>query len=453
MSLSVVILAAGKGTRMKSPLPKVLHKVAGKPMVTHVVETGQQLGANQIIVVHGHGSDQVQDVLSDYPVGYAHQEQQLGTGHAVAQAMGDIADDARVLVLYGDVPLTQVSTLESLLDSPADQVALLTVELKDPTGYGRIIRNDEGKVLAIVEQKDASFEQLQITEGNTGILAAPAGKLRQWLNSLDSDNAQGELYLTDIIAMANADNVAVNAKVVLDESEVLGANDRSQLSVLERAFQARLATQAMKDGLTLFDPNRVDIRGKFTFGQECVVDVNCVFEGTVTLGDNVEIGPNCVIKNTTIGSGTKIEAYTHIEDAEVGEANNLGPYARLRPGTKTAEKAKIGNFVETKKAEIGPGSKLNHLTYVGDAKVGKDVNIGAGTITCNYDGANKYLTTIEDGVFVGSGTQLVAPVTIAKNTTVGAGSTITKDTEADSLVITRARAKSIANWPRPTKNK
>ncbi len=452
MKLQVVILAAGQGTRMKSKLPKVLHPLAGKPFLEYVVDNALALNAHNTHVVVGHGAEVVKKHLDHYSVDWVEQTEQLGTGHAVAQALPAIEDDSVVLVLYGDVPLTSKETLEELLGQvSANSLALLTVNLSNPTGYGRIVRDERGCVQAIVEEKDASDEQRKISEGNTGILAVSGAKLKEWLPKLSSDNAQGEYYLTDTIAMAAADGMEVVAVSAKTEEEVQGINSRQQQAALERWFQLQQANALMVAGATLADPARVDIRGKVSTGQDVFIDVNAVFEGDVLLGNDVKIGPNVQIINSSIGDGVTIHANSVIENAEISADCQIGPYARLRPGTRLAENAKIGNFVEIKQADIGPGSKVNHLSYVGDAKLGRDVNIGAGTITCNYDGANKHLTDIGDGVFIGSNSALVAPIKVEAGATVGAGSTLSADVEAEALVVARSKARVIRDWKRPVK--
>ncbi|MGB0998590.1 MAG: bifunctional UDP-N-acetylglucosamine diphosphorylase/glucosamine-1-phosphate N-acetyltransferase GlmU, partial [Pseudomonadales bacterium] len=425
MKLHVVVLAAGKGSRMKSKMPKVLHPVGGKPMLKRVVDTAISLGAEGIHLVIGHGADQVRETMASEPVNFVEQLEQLGTGHAVDQALPNIPDDASVLVLYGDVPLISAETLNELVElQDAQTLSLLTAIMDDPTGYGRIVRNVADEVVAIVEQKDASDEQLHINEINTGILAVPAIKLKQWLPKLSSDNAQGEYYLTDIIAMAVADDMEVEACHPQSLEEVQGVNNRLQLCELECFYQSQIAEQLMLSGVTLYDPNRIDVRGDLRVGSDIVIDVNCVFEGDVEIADDVVIGPNCYFRNVKIGRGTVIEANTVIEDSSVGSNANIGPFARLRPGSELGDKTKVGNFVETKKAKVATGSKINHLSYVGDAELGERVNVGAGTITCNYDGANKSLTELGDDVFVGSNTSLVAPVKVDNGATIGAGSVI-----------------------------
>ncbi len=450
--LHVVILAAGQGSRMKSSLPKVLHRVAGKPMLHHVIDTARQLGAAGIHTVIGHGAEQVRTATTQSDLSWVLQEQQLGTGHAVAQALPQLPDDASVLVLYGDVPLTRRETLENLISQVSEQsLALLTVNLDNPDGYGRILRNQDGRVTAIVEQKDASAAQRQICEVNTGILAVSAGHLKDWLPRLSNSNAQGEYYLTDIIAMAVAHGLEVKVSQPANPFEVQGVNNRIQLAELERWYQAREAERLMTEGATLADPARVDVRGELTIGNDVLIDVNVVFEGRVTLGSNVSIGPGCVIRDATIADGADIKANSVIEGAIVGAHAQVGPFARLRPGTELAANTKVGNFVETKKALVGEGSKINHLSYVGDAELGRNVNVGAGTITCNYDGVNKFRTVIGDDVFVGSNNSLVAPVTIGKGATLGAGSTITRDVGEGELAVARGRQRNIDNWDRPVR--
>ncbi|WP_415886350.1 bifunctional UDP-N-acetylglucosamine diphosphorylase/glucosamine-1-phosphate N-acetyltransferase GlmU [Neptuniibacter sp. QD37_6] len=452
MSVDVVILAAGQGSRMKSKLPKVLHKVGGKAMVQHVIDTASSLQGVNTHVVIGHGADKLREELQGQALNFALQAEQKGTGHAVAQAMPEVAEDSVVLVLYGDVPLTQAATMQEMVDIAATgDLALLTVNLKDPTGYGRIVRNSEDKVVAIVEHKDATPEQHLINEVNTGILAVKSQYLADWLPQLSSENAQGEYYLTDIIAMAANGGVKISAIQPEAEEEVQGVNNRVQLAELERWYQLQRAEWLMVNGATLADPARVDVRGNVSIGQDLLIDVNVVLEGDVVLGNDVVIESNCYLKNCTVAAGTRIKANTVIEDAVIAESCDIGPFARLRPGTQLAAKAKVGNFVETKKAIVGEGSKINHLSYVGDAVLGKDVNIGAGTITCNYDGVNKSLTEIGDNAFIGSNTALVAPVKVGAMATVGAGSTIAKPVSDDALAITRAKQTELKNWPRPKK--
>jgi bifunctional UDP-N-acetylglucosamine pyrophosphorylase/glucosamine-1-phosphate N-acetyltransferase len=451
VNLDVVILAAGQGTRMRSALPKVLHKLAGKPLVAHVIDTARQLSPRAVHTVVGHGAGQVQEALADRQVEWVLQAEQLGTGHAVAQALPAIADDATLLVLYGDVPLVTGNTLTRLVAAAnTGALAILTVELDDPTGYGRIVR-EAGDVRAIVEHKDAAPEQLAIREVNTGILAAPARLMKQWLPRLSANNAQGEYYLTDVVGLAVADGVVVIAQQAASVWEVQGVNNRLQLAELERQHQRQIAERLMTEGATLIDPARIDVRGTLTTGRDVVIDVNCVFEGTVELGDNVTIGAGCVIRDAVIEANSVIEPLTLIDRAHVGANAQVGPFARLRPGTQLERGAKVGNFVETKQAIVGEGSKINHLSYVGDASIGAGTNIGAGTITCNYDGVNKYRTEIGDNVFIGSNSALVAPVTIGAGATVGAGSVITGDVPAEQLAIARGRQRNISGWQRPAK--
>ena len=453
MSLNVVILAAGKGTRMRSPLPKVLHPVAGKAMVSHVIDTARQVGAGKVHLVYGHGGELLKERISAPDLNWVLQAQQLGTGHAVAQAIPFWNDDDDVLVLYGDTPLIQPETLQRLLAAKAaDGMALLTVVLDNPTGYGRILR-DNGQVIGIVEQKDATPEQLAVREVNTGVLVAGGAQLRSWLSRLDNKNAQGEFYLTDVIAMAHGDGCPIAAVHPDQAAEVEGANNRVQLAQLERSYQMMQAEKLMIAGVSMMDPARFDLRGELSVGEEVVIDVNVIIEGKVTLGNRVRIGAGVVLKNCTIGDDSEVQPYSVIEGATLAEQCSVGPFARLRPGASLAREAHVGNFVEMKKAHLGEGSKCGHLTYLGDAEIGARVNIGAGTITCNYDGANKFQTIIEDDVFVGSDTQLVAPVTIGKGATLGAGSTITRNVGENELVITRVPQRHIQNWVRPVKKK
>ncbi|MFV8572289.1 bifunctional UDP-N-acetylglucosamine diphosphorylase/glucosamine-1-phosphate N-acetyltransferase GlmU [Marinobacter sp. SBS5] len=450
--LHVVILAAGQGSRMKSALPKVLHPVAGKAMLHHVVETAKQLGAEKIHTVIGHGADQVRASLEDDSVNWVLQTEQLGTGHAVAQALPDLPDNARVLVLYGDVPLTSKDTLQGMVEElNEERLALLTVDLDNPQGYGRIVRSAEGQVQAIVEQKDATAEQQAIKEVNTGILAVSAKHLKSWLPTLSNSNAQGEYYLTDIIAMSVEHGLSVEVSQPRTAFEVQGVNNRLQLAELERWYQLQQAERLMTEGATLADPARIDVRGELSIGNDLWIDVNVVFEGKVSLGSNVSIGPGCVIKDATIADGAEIKAHSVIEGAVVGANAQIGPFARLRPGTELSANTKVGNFVETKKAIVGEGSKINHLSYVGDASLGRNVNVGAGTITCNYDGVNKFRTVLGDGVFVGSNTSLVAPVKVDEGATIGAGSTITRDVAENDLAVARGKQRNISGWERPKK--
>lgn len=451
MKFSSVILAAGKGTRMYSQLPKVLHCLAGKPMVKHVIDTCQDLGSERIHLVYGHGGDQMKATLASESVNWVLQAEQLGTGHAVNQATPDLLDDEKVLILYGDVPLIRQETLEDLLDAQPDGgIALLTVILDDPTGYGRIVRRN-GPVVAIVEQKDASEEQKLIKEINTGVMVANGGDLKRWLSQLKNDNAQGEYYLTDIIALAHNEGRAVEAVHPSSPIEVEGVNNRVQLARLERAYQKIQAERLLEQGVMLLDPARFDLRGQLQCGIDVQIDVNVVVEGCVSLGDNVVIGAGCVLRDCEIDDNTIVQPYSVIDGAIVGESCVVGPFARLRPGAELGRAAHVGNFVEMKQARLGDNSKANHLTYLGDAIIGQRVNIGAGTITCNYDGANKFQTIIGDDVFVGSDSQLIAPVTIEDGATIGAGSTINKTVHQGDLVITRAQARTISNWQRPTK--
>ena len=453
MGLSVVILAAGKGTRMRSKMPKVLHSIAGKPMLQHVIDAAYQLQAEQVVVVAGHGIDQVTAMLEGQNVQIAEQAEQLGTGHAVDQALPLIDDDNQVLVLYGDVPLIKPQTLSPLINkTPGGGLGLLTVKLDNPMGYGRIVRDQDNKVSAIVEQKDASKEQLLIDEVNTGILAANAKDLKQWLANVDNNNAQGEYYLTDTIAMA-AKGGGVEACHPTSSIEVEGVNSRVQLAQLERAFQQQQAQELMEQGVTLIDPARLDIRGELNCAQDVLIDVNVIIEGKVTVESGAVIDANVILKDCSIGPNAHIKANTIIERAVIEADCSVGPFARVRPGTELKQGAFIGNFVETKNTVLGQGSKASHLAYLGDAQIGKMVNVGAGVITCNYDGANKFKTVIDDNAFIGSDSQLVAPVTIGKGATVGAGTTVTKDVPENDLVISRVRQKHIDDWQRPQKIK
>lgn len=454
MPLSVVVLAAGQGTRMKSSLPKVLHTIGGDPLLLHVVRAAQALDANDITVVYGHGGEQVQAALAKEGLNWVEQAEQLGTGHAVEQAMPLIADNHTVLLLYGDVPLITPETLNQLVAaSENNSLALLTADLDDPTGYGRIVRDESNNVLCIVEQKDASTEQLAIQEINTGMLAVRSNELRQWVGRLENDNAQGEFYLTDIVGFAVNDGVNINTTSPGNVMEIEGVNNKRQLAELERAHQLRLANEYMDNGLTLRDPARFDVRGELSFGTDVEIDVNVIIEGKVTLGNRVTIGPNVVLKNITLGDDCHVHANSVIEDSTIGSACEIGPFARIRPETKLADQVKVGNFVEIKKSTIDAGSKINHLSYVGDTTMGSHVNIGAGTITCNYDGANKYQTIIGDNVFIGSDTQLIAPVTVGDGATIGAGSTITRDAAADALTLSRPEQVTKEGWKRPVKKK
>jgi len=451
--MNVVILAAGMGKRMQSALPKVLHPLAGKPLLSHVIDTARTLSPSTLCVIYGHGGELVPQRMQAPDLGFARQEPQLGTGHAVMQAVPHLRDDVPTLILYGDVPLTRGDSLRQLLDSAgSDKLAILTVELDDPTGYGRILR-DNGRIVGIVEQKDAAEAQRAIKEVNTGIMVAPTAHLKRWLDRLSNDNAQREYYLTDIVARAVEDGVPVVSAQPGAIWETLGVNSKVQLAELERIHQRNVADALLEQGVTLSDPARLDVRGTLQCGRDVAIDVNCVFEGTVELEDDVTIGAHCVIRNARIARGANIKPFCHIEDAVVGADSVIGPYARLRPGTELAEDVHIGNFVEVKNSSIAAHSKANHLAYVGDATVGSRVNIGAGTITCNYDGANKFRTVIEDDAFIGSDTQLVAPVRVGKGATLGAGTTLTKDAPEGKLTVSRARQVTIESWQRPVKVK
>lgn len=451
-ALNIVILAAGKGTRMYSEKPKVLHALAGRPLVQHVLDCATALQPQQVCVVYGHGGEAVPQAMRQYAAQFVIQEPQLGTGHAVQQAMPHLADAGQTLVLYGDVPLIQHSTLHQMQQA-AGGLVLLTVDLDNPAGYGRIVRNEQGDVLSIVEEKDASPEQREIREVNTGILLAPTGKLREWLANLQNDNAQGEYYLTDIVGMAVRQGIAVHTVQPAHEWEIHGVNSKAQLAVLERAWQQVEAGRLLAHGVTLADAARIDVRGKLSCGRDVEIDIGCIFEGEVRLGNNVQVGAYSIIRNASIADGTRIAPYSLIDSSEVGANCHIGPYARLRPGTKLHDGVHIGNFVEVKNSEIAANSKANHLSYIGDSTIGSRVNIGAGTITCNYDGANKYRTVIEDDVFIGSDTQLVAPVRVGKGATIGAGSTITKDTPEGELTLSRSKQTTVAGWKRPQKGK
>ncbi len=451
--LEILILAAGKGTRMRSDLPKVLHRLAGKPLLGHVIDTAHRLGATQVCVIYGFGGDAVPQALADDKLTFVLQAEQKGTGHAVQQGLPVLSDTGVTLVLYGDVPLTRAATLQPLVGAAqAGKLGLLTVTLADPAGYGRIVRVD-GAVTRIVEHKDADDAERAIREVNTGILAVPTARLRAWIGRLDNNNAQSEYYLTDIIAMAVAEGIPVETHQPAHEWEVLGVNSKAQLAELERIHQGEIARTLLEAGVGLADPARLDVRGSLACGRDVSIDVNCVFEGHVVLGDGVQVGANCVLRNVTVAAGTRIDAFTLIDDAVVGEDNKLGPFSRIRPGTTLARDVHVGNFVEIKNSQIDDGSKINHLSYVGDTTMGRKVNIGAGTITCNYDGANKHRTVIEDEVFVGSDTQLVAPVTVGRGATLGAGTTLTRDAPAGELTLSRARQLTIAGWKRPVKQK
>lgn len=437
---------------MRSKLPKVLHRLAHRSLLEHVWAAANQLKPSKTCIVYGHGGDQVREHLQNSSVEWAEQPEQLGTGHAVAQAMPHIPESGKVLILYGDVPLIKTVTLEAMLEQCSDSaMSLLTIELDNPQGYGRIVRDNEQKVTRIVEHKDATEAQLAINEINTGIMCVPAEQLSQWLAKLGNNNAQGEYYLTDIIAMAVSDKIAINTVSATNSHEVEGVNDRLQLARLERYYQAMQAEELMQQGVTLRDPARIDVRGEITCGQDVIIDINVIIEGKVEIGDGAQIGPNVILKDCTIGAGSIIEANCVIEQAIVGEQCNVGPFARLRPGAKLANKAKVGNFVEIKNADIGEGSKVNHLSYIGDTTMGDNVNVGAGTITCNYDGANKHRTIIGDNVFVGSNTAMVAPIKLGDGATIGAGSILTTDADAEALTLTRSKQKTLSGWKRPTK--
>jgi bifunctional UDP-N-acetylglucosamine pyrophosphorylase/glucosamine-1-phosphate N-acetyltransferase len=451
--MNVVILAAGMGKRMQSALPKVLHPLAGKALLSHVIDTARTLSPSGLCVVYGHGGDLVPQRLRSEDIVFVKQDPQLGTGHAVMQALPYLADDLPTLILYGDVPLTKASSLQRLLDIAGEnKLSVLTVNLDDPTGYGRIVRQ-QGNIARIVEQKDANEAERSICEVNTGIMVAPTAKLKHWLATLSNDNAQGEYYLTDIVARAVADGVPVVSAQPEAVWETLGVNSKVQLAELERIHQRNVADALLEQGVTLADPSRIDVRGTLACGRDVSIDVGCVFEGTVELGDNVTIDAHCVIKNTRIADGAHIKPFCHFEDATVGAQSVIGPYARLRPGTELAEDVHIGNFVEIKNSQIAAHSKANHLAYIGDATIGSRVNIGAGTITCNYDGVNKHRTVIEDDAFIGSDTQLVAPVRVGKGATLGAGTTLTTDAPEGKLTVSRARQTTIASWKRPVKIK
>jgi bifunctional UDP-N-acetylglucosamine pyrophosphorylase/glucosamine-1-phosphate N-acetyltransferase len=461
--MNVVILAAGMGKRMRSDLPKVLHELAGKPMLGHVLDTSRSLSPSRIVVIYGHGGDRVPTLMAAPDLHWALQAPQLGTGHAVMQAVPHLDDAVPTLILYGDVPLTRTSTLRRLIDAAgSDRLGLLTVDLPDPTGYGRIVRgrstapehtDARGPILRIVEHKDADEATRLIRESNTGIMVAPTAPLKRWLAALSNDNAQREYYLTDIVAMAVAEGMPVVGAQPDAVWETLGVNSKVQLAELERIHQQQIALALLDAGVGLADPARLDVRGTLVTGSDCFIDVNCVFEGEVVLGDGVRIGANCLLRNARIAAGTEILPMCHIDSAEVGSGSRIGPYSRLRPGTVLGEDNHVGNFVEIKNTRMAAHSKANHLAYVGDAEVGSRVNIGAGTITCNYDGVNKHKTVIEDDAFIGSDTQLVAPVTVGRGATLGAGTTLTRDAPAGQLTISRAKQASIPSWKRPVKTK
>ncbi len=450
--LEIIILAAGQGKRMHSDTPKVLHPLAQQPLLAHVIASARALQPTAVHVVYGHGGERVRAAFVEAPVNWVRQAEQKGTGHAVAQAMPAIDDRATILVLYGDVPLIRPETLRDLLAAvESDRLALLTAKLEQPSGYGRIIRDQAGKVARIVESRDATPEEAAVREVNTGFLAAPAARLKKWLSGLRNHNAQGEYYLTDIIAMAVSEGVPIATRAPQDISEIFGVNSQQELAQVERIHQRRQAEQLMDQGVTLRDPARLDVRGALRCGRDVVIDVNVIFEGQVTLGDRVFIGPNNIIRDCTIGADTIIQPNCVIEEATIGANCRIGPFARIRPETNLAAHVHVGNFVEVKKSDVGEGSKMNHLSYIGDATIGRDVNLGAGTITCNYDGANKYRTVIGDNVFVGSNTALVAPVTVGPGATIGAGSVITKEAPAGELTLTRAPQVIKPGWKRPVK--
>jgi len=450
--MNVVILAAGLGKRMHSDLPKVLHPLAGKPLLAHVIAAARKLKPGVICIVYGHGGERVRQTIAQPDLVWARQEPQLGTGHALMQALPQLDLKVPTLVLYGDVPLTRAETLEALCRTAGKAVALLTLELDDPHGYGRIVRS-RGAVRRIVEEKDASKAERALREINTGIMVLPTARLKTWLAGLQNKNAQKEYYLTDLVAAAVADKVPVGTAQPGAAWEILGVNSKAQLAELERIFQRGVAAALMHDGVTLADPARIDVRGSLACGRDVAIDVNCLFEGEVVLGEGVSVGANCVLRNVSVAAGTRIEPFCHLDQADIGARCRIGPYARLRPGTTLAEEVHIGNFVEVKASQIAARSKANHLAYVGDTSVGRDVNIGAGTITCNYDGANKHRTIIEDEVFIGSDTQLVAPVRVGKGATLGAGTTLTKDAPAGTLTVSRAKQVTITGWKRPVKKK
>ena len=451
MALEILVLAAGQGKRMRSQLPKILHPLAGRPLLAHVLASARTLEPRKVVVVHGHGAEAVRAAFADADVEWVLQAEQLGTGHAVQQAMPHLSGDADVLILYGDVPLVRPETLKRLREAGRGGLAVLTADLDDPGGYGRIVRDASDNVARIVEHKDASREELKIREINAGFMATSARRLSGWLGKLTNRNAQKEYYLTDIVSLAVGEKLAVRAVKVEAAWEVAGVNSKRELAELERHFQKREALRLLEEGVTLADPARIDVRGELTCGNDVAIDVNCVFEGRVSLGDGVRVGPNCVLRNVSIAAGSEVLAFSHLEESEVGARCRLGPYARLRPGSSLAEDVHVGNFVEVKASRIGKGSKANHLSYIGDAELGSGVNVGAGTITCNYDGTAKHRTIIEDDCFIGSDATLVAPVRIARGSYIGAGSTINKDTPAGQLTVARARQVSIPSWKPPKK--
>jgi len=451
MPLEVIVLAAGQGKRMRSDLPKVLHPIGGRPLLAHVLDAARALEPTKTLVVHGHGADRVRAAFAEAPVEWVLQAEQLGTGHAVQQAMQHANGRGDVLILYGDVPLVRPASLKRLVAAAGDGVAVMTTEVDDPKGYGRIVRAANGNVERIAEEKDATDDERAIREINAGFMALSGKRLQGWLGKIGNRNAQKEYYLTDVVALAVKEGVRVRAVKVEDADEVAGVNSKAELAALERAFQHREAKRLMDEGVSLADPSRIDVRGTLECGRDVAIDVNCVFEGRVRLGDGVRVGPNCVVRNVTLGAGTEVLPFSHLEDSEVGARCRLGPYARLRPGSKLAEEVHIGNFVEVKASRLAAHSKVNHLSYVGDSEIGARVNVGAGTITCNYDGVSKNRTVIEDDCFIGSDTTLVAPVRIARGSYIGAGSTITKDTPAGQLTLARGRQVSIPGWKPPKK--
>ncbi len=453
MSLNVIILAAGMGKRMHSTLPKVLHLLAGRPLLAHVLDAARALSPAKIIVVTGHQAELVRAAVAAPDVVFVNQSPQRGTGHAVQQAQSQLLPGGKTLVLLGDVPLIQPATLKPLIESPRHRVSMVTARLADPQGYGRVVRDARKQVKRVVEQKDATAAQQKITEINTGIFCYPTARLASWLGRLKNNNVQGEYYITDLLPMAIKDRVAIDALLCTDEAQVEGINNRAQLARIERIYQRRAAATLLEQGVAISDPARFDVRGHLTCGSDVAIDVGCIFEGNVRLGDGVRIGAYCVLRDVTLGAGTTVEPFSHLLQADAGKHCRIGPYARLRPGTRLADAVHIGNFVEVKASDIGDGSKANHLAYIGDASVGRNVNVGAGTITCNYDGVNKYRTVIEDDVFIGSDTQLVAPVTVRRGATIGAGATITKEVPPDQLTLSRAKQLTVSGWRRPAKKR
>jgi len=449
--LDVVILAAGKGERMHSSVPKVLHRLGGKPLAQHVIDASRALGARHLCVVYGHGGEMVREALAAPDLMFALQEPQLGTGHAVQQALPHMGQDGQVLVLYGDVPLARLSTLRRLCSGDESALHLLTTTLVDPAGYGRILRDNAGRVVRVVEEKDATPAERAITEVYTGLMVAPAARLSGWLNELKNDNAKREYYLTDLVGYASRDGVAVVTAAPDANWETLGVNSKAQLATLERAYQRERADELLARGVTLADPARFDVRGKLECGADVSIDNNCIFEGSVQLGAGVVVGANCVLRDVVVGEGTVIAPFSHLEQTIIGEACSIGPFARTRPGTRLAARVHVGNFVELKNSSVGEGSKANHLSYMGDSEIGSNVNIGAGTIVCNYDGANKYRTIIEDDVFIGSDTQLIAPVKVGHGATIGAGTTVTDDVPPEVLVVSRVKQMVVKGWKRPRK--